>query len=80
MNAFAYDWGSLLPGTWYLMARVDQTVRGTPVDLSWKPLLVLLAFAVGLIGLLVWRLKSARAGSSRTSGSFPSADPAEAYP
>jgi ABC-2 type transport system permease protein len=80
MNAFAYDWGSLLPGTWYLMARVDQTVRGTPVDLSWKPLLVLLAFAVGLTGLLAWRLESARAGSSRTSGSFPSADPAEAYP
>src|SRR6266849_2924833 len=35
MNAFAYGWGSILPGTWYLTARIDQTVRGTPLDLSW---------------------------------------------
>lgn len=66
MSAFAYDWGAMLPGTWYLIARVDQTVRGTPVDLSWKPLLVLLAFTVGLTGLIAWRLESARATAQRT--------------
>jgi ABC-2 type transport system permease protein len=60
MNAFAYGYGALLPGTWYLTARIDQTVRGTPVDLSWKPLLVLLAFVVGLGGLCAWKLVSMR--------------------
>jgi ABC-2 type transport system permease protein len=78
MNAFAYDWGALLPGTWYLIARVDQTVRGTPVDLSWKPLLVLLAFAVGLGGMLAWRLDSARSAAQRTGGPIASPSPGEA--
>ena len=41
-----------------MTARIDQTVRGTPLDLSWKPLLVLMAFAVGLAGLVAWRLES----------------------
>jgi ABC-2 type transport system permease protein len=67
MNAFAYGWGGLLPGTWYLTARIDQTVRGTPVDLSSKPLLVLLAFTVGLAGLIAWKLES-RYRSARPIG------------
>src|SRR5882724_2502756 len=61
MNAFAYGYGALLPGTWYLTARIDQTVRGTPLDLSWKPVLVLLAFTVALAGLVAWKLESIRA-------------------
>jgi ABC-2 type transport system permease protein len=61
MNPFAYYWGELLPGTWYLMARIDQTVRGTPLDLSWKPILVLLAFVIALAGLAAWRLEGIRA-------------------
>jgi ABC-2 type transport system permease protein len=69
MGAFAYGYGALLPGTCYLTARIDQTVRGTPLDLSWKPLLVLLALAVGLAGLVAWKLesinKSARRGASQ---------------
>src|SRR6266566_5198969 len=65
MSTFAYDWGSLLPGTWYLIARVDQTLRGTPVDLSWKPILVLLVFVVGLAGLVAWRLEVNRATARR---------------
>jgi ABC-2 type transport system permease protein len=67
MNAFAYGWGGLLPGTWYLTARIDQTVRGTPVDLSSKPLLVLLAFTVGLAGLIAWKLET-RYRSARPIG------------
>lgn len=55
MNAFAYGWGSLLPGTWYLSARIDQTIRGTPLDLSAKPILVLLGFAIFLISMTAWR-------------------------
>ena len=67
MNAFSYGWGALLPGTWYLTARVDQTVRGTPIDLSWKPVLVLLAFTVALAGLVAWKLESMRAYRVETS-------------
>jgi ABC-2 type transport system permease protein len=68
MNAFAYGYGALLPGTWYLIARIDQTVRGTPIDLSWKPLLILLAFTVGLAGLAAWRLERIRRSTDRSSG------------
>ena len=79
MGAFAYDWGELLPGTWYLIARVDQTVRGTPVDLSWKPLLVLLAFTIGLAGIVAWRLEINRAAAQRTRGPVGSQATGEAY-
>src|SRR6266446_5581969 len=71
MNAFAYAWGGLLPGTWYLTARIDQTVRGTPVDLSWKPLLVLLAFVVSLAGLTALRLEIIRARADREAAGAP---------
>jgi ABC-2 type transport system permease protein len=73
MNAFAYGWGSLLPGTWYLTARIDQTVRGTPLDLSWKPVLILLAFVVAFTGLAAWRLETMRTRSAleRPGGAPP---------
>src|SRR5262249_33422179 len=60
MNIFAYYWGALLPGTWYLMARIDQTVRGTPVDLSWRPILSLLVILIVLVGLTALRLENIR--------------------
>ena len=66
MNSFAYGWGELLPCTWYLMARIDQTIRGTPVDLSWKPILVLAAFVVALASLTALRVWIMR-GSLRES-------------
>jgi ABC-2 type transport system permease protein len=68
MNEFASIWGAALPGTWYLTARIDQTIRDTPLDLSWRPVLILLAFVVGLAGLVAWRLETirARTGASRT--------------
>ena len=34
MNAFSQGWGALMPGTWFLNARIDQTVRGAPLDLA----------------------------------------------
>jgi ABC-2 type transport system permease protein len=68
MNAFAHGYGALLPGTWYLTARIDQTVRGTPLDLSWKPILILLAFAVGLAGLAAWKLESMHRSAPRSTG------------
>ncbi|MDI4232741.1 ABC transporter permease [Bradyrhizobium sp. Arg237L] len=60
MNAFAYGYGELLPGTWYLMARIDQTIRGTPLDLSWKPVLVLTGFVAVLISLTAIRVRIMR--------------------
>jgi len=73
MNAFAYGWGAILPGTWYLTARIDQTVRGTPLDLSWKPVLILLAFVGALTGLAVWRLQTmrVRSAAARPGGAPP---------
>ena len=68
MNAFAYAYGALLPGTWYLTARIDQTVRGTPLDLSWKPLLILLAFAIALAGLVALKLESMRRAARQSRG------------
>lgn len=65
MGDFAYGWGSMLPGTWYLTARIDQTVRGTPVDLSWKPILVLAVFVVVLAAATALRLETIRAENAR---------------
>ncbi|MBY5720669.1 ABC transporter permease [Rhizobium leguminosarum] len=61
MNAFAYNWGQMIPGTWYLMARIDQTIRGTPLYLSWKPIAVLLFMVLLLGGLTALRLEVIRA-------------------
>lgn len=58
MNVFAYHFGELLPGTWYLMVRIDQTIRGTPFDLSIRPILVLLLFVLVLGVLTAVRLQA----------------------
>lgn len=61
MNAFAYGWGQMIPGTWYLMARIDQTIRGTPLSLSWTPITVLLFMVLLLSSLTALRLEVIRA-------------------
>ncbi len=63
MNAFAYNWGQLIPGTWYLMARIDQTIRGTPLYLSWTPIAVLLFMVLLFASLTALRLEVIRARS-----------------
>lgn len=60
MNLFSWWWGALLPGTWFLTLRIDQTIRGAPVAFSVKPLLVLAAFVVVLGGLTVLYLEILR--------------------
>ena len=67
MNAFAYGWGALLPGTWYLTARIDQTIRGTPIELSWRPVLVLALFVIVLAGLIFIRGQAIRARADAAS-------------
>ncbi|MGV1757405.1 ABC transporter permease [Rhizobium sp. A22-96] len=65
MNTFAYYWGQIIPGTWYLMARIDQTIRGTPPYLSWKPIAVLLFMVLLLGSLTALRLEVIRARRER---------------
>jgi ABC-2 type transport system permease protein len=70
MNGFSYWWGELIPGTWYLTARIDQTIRGTPVDLSLKPLMVLGIFVLVLaivtaLRLEVFRIRRERQAAQR---------------
>jgi ABC-2 type transport system permease protein len=60
MNAFAHAWGALLPGTWYLQARVDQTIRGTPLELSLPAIVILAAYAFVLACLCALRLDTLR--------------------
>ncbi|TXI01440.1 MAG: ABC transporter permease [Rhizobium sp.] len=69
MNAFAYYWGQIIPGTWYLMARIDQTIRGTPLDLSWKPIVVLLFMVILFASLTALRLEVIRARRQRETAS-----------
>ena len=61
MNDFAYVWGAGLPGTWYLQARVDQTVRGAPLDLSGPPFFALAAILAALLILIALRVETLRA-------------------
>jgi ABC-2 type transport system permease protein len=70
MGTFAYAWGAILPGTWYLNARIDQTIRGTPVDLSLKPVLMLVCLVITLVIITAWRLEvlGSRNRAGRTLG------------
>lgn len=52
MPPLAQAWSGLIPGTWYIQLRIDQSLRATPMDLSVWPVLYLLAIAVAL-GLIV---------------------------
>ncbi|RKS87676.1 ABC-2 type transport system permease protein [Orbus hercynius] len=54
MNSFAYIWGSLLPVTWYIQLRLDQTLRGLTTTDAFTPIffMLLLTFVpLCLIGL-----------------------------
>lgn len=54
MNVFSHGFSALLPGTWYLEARMDQTVRGTPPELGLQPVAILGAFVVVLfVGVVI---------------------------
>jgi len=70
MNGFAYYYGQMIPGTWYLMARIDQTIRGTPLDLSWKPILVLLFLVILLASVTALRLETMRSRNQRQASAL----------
>lgn len=72
MNAFAYGWGELLPGTWYLAARIDQTLRGAPIELSTQPLAHLLASVIVLAPVTAFGLLRIRGRVVRERRPMPS--------
>lgn len=54
MSQLAQVWGALIPGTWYVQLRIDQSLRETPLDISvWSVVwLACIAFALGALVLL----------------------------
>ncbi|MFW8636053.1 ABC transporter permease [Cribrihabitans pelagius] len=68
MNAFSIWWGNIFPATPYVSLRIDQTVRGGPVDVSLAILhhqFVYLAVAVSILLFILVRIrrKAATAGT-----------------
>ncbi|MGO9485364.1 MAG: ABC transporter permease [Rhodomicrobium sp.] len=67
MPLFAQVWGALLPVTWYMQIRIDQTVRGAPVMESLRPL-GYLALSVAILTILsVLRLLQLRIARLRAA-------------
>jgi len=60
MGPLAQLWGALIPGTWYVQLRIDQSLRATPLDISIWPVLWLTLIAVGLAGLTLAQLTRLR--------------------
>ena len=52
MSQLAQSWGAVIPGTWYVQLRIDQSLRATPLDISlWS--VVWLGCIVLVLGVLV---------------------------
>lgn len=52
MSGAAQAWGAVIPGTWYVQLRIDQSLRATPLDLSlWS--VVWLGCIATVLGVLV---------------------------
>jgi ABC-2 type transport system permease protein len=75
MEGFARFWGSLLPLRWYLQILVDQAERGSPVQASAPPLVVLAVMAVVLFSLAWLRLRSLPPGRPAAEEELPGDGP-----
>jgi ABC-2 type transport system permease protein len=60
MNAFAFDWGQILPLRWYMQILFDQAARGAPVADSAAAFAVLAGLAFFYLGLAWLRLRALR--------------------
>ena len=60
MSWVAQGWSALIPGTWYVQLRIDQSLRGTPVEISVWPMLWLALITIGLGGLTLAQLARLR--------------------
>ena len=67
MPPLAQAWSALIPGTWYIQLRIDQSLRATPMDLSVWPVLYLLAIAVALGLIVLLRLDRMRSALARAT-------------
>ena len=60
MSWAAQGWSALIPGTWYVQLRIDQSLRATPVEISVWPVLWLALIALGLAALVLMQLARLR--------------------
>ena len=60
MAPLAQAWGALIPGTWYVQLRIDQSLRATPVEISVWSVLWLALIALGLAALTLAQLARLR--------------------
>lgn len=60
MSQLAQGWGALIPGTWYVQLRIDQSLRATPLDVSVWPVIWLACIAAALGILVLIRLLALR--------------------
>ena len=60
MSTVAQAWGALIPGTWYVQLRIDQSLRATPVEISVWPVLWLALIVLGLAALTLAQLARLR--------------------
>ncbi|MCC5960158.1 MAG: ABC transporter permease [Rhodobacteraceae bacterium] len=67
MAPLAQAWGAVIPGTWYVELRIDQSLRATPVDLSLTPLLWLACIAGVLAALMLVQLLRLQRGIKAAS-------------
>ncbi len=60
MSWVAQAWGALIPGTWYVQLRIEQSLRATPVEISIWPVLWLALIVLGLSALTLAQLARLR--------------------
>ena len=60
MAPLAQAWGALIPGTWYVQLRIDQSLRATPVEISVWSVLWLALITLGLAALTLAQLARLR--------------------
>ncbi|WP_392559979.1 ABC transporter permease [Orbus mooreae] len=57
MNGFAYVWGGLLPVTWYIQLRLDQTLRGLTSIEALTPIFFMLLLTIISLSLIGFKFK-----------------------
>ena len=65
MSWYAIAWGAVLPITWYVEVRLDQTIRGHELPYNLKPLVWLVLIGLVTYMLVVLRLYLLKKGAKR---------------
>ncbi|NCO20856.1 MAG: ABC transporter permease, partial [Rhodobacterales bacterium] len=60
MSPLAQVWGAMIPGTWYVQLRIDQSLRATPFEISVWPVLWLALITLALATLAFAQLARLR--------------------